>query len=115
MNNVYSLSDIQILQRIGGKLKSIRLKQNMTQQELSDLAVVSVSTVKKIEGGHISSFDYLLRLMRVLGVLDLLQDLIEEEKLSPNEYYELVNSREKHQRKRARGTGKTAKEEESEW
>lgn len=103
MENIYGLSYIQIQQRIGGKVRSIRLKQNITQQDLSNLAGVSVSTLKKIEGGHISSFGSLLRLMRVLGVLDLLQDLIEEVKLSPNEYYELVNSIEKHQRKRARG------------
>ena len=97
MENIYGLSYIQIQQRIGGKVRSIRLKQNITQQDLSNLAGVSVSTLKKIEGGHISSFGSLL------GVLDLLQDLIEEVKLSPNEYYELVNSIEKHQRKRARG------------
>ncbi len=114
MDNIYSLSDIQFEQRIGGKIRSIRLKQNITQQDLSNQAVVSVSTVKKIESGRISSFGSLLRLMRVLGVLDLLQDLLEEEKLSPNEYYELVTSKEKHQRKRARGSDKTEREE-SEW
>lgn len=114
MEDIYGLPDILIQQRIGGKVRSIRLKQNITQQDLSNLAGVSVSTLKKIESGHISSFGSLLRLMRVLGALDLLQDLIEEVKLSPNEYYELVNSIEKHQRKRARGSEKTEKGK-SEW
>ena len=63
----------------------------MTQQELSNQSMVSVSTIKKIEDGQIKSFDSLLRLMRILGKLDLLQELTKEEKLSPNEYYAMVN------------------------
>lgn len=78
----------------------------MTQQELSNQSMVSVSTIKKIEDGQINSFDSLLRLMRILGKLDLLQELTKEEKLSPNEYYAMVNSVKKHQRKRARSSKK---------
>ena len=99
-------TDAQILQKIGSRLKSIRLKHNMTQQELSNQSMVSVSTIKKIEDGQINSFDSLLRLMRILGKLDLLQELTKEEKLSPNEYYAMVNSVKKHQRKRARSSKK---------
>ena len=94
------------MQKIGSRLKSIRLKHNMTQQELSNQSMVSVSTIKKIEDGQINSFDSLLRLMRILGKLDLLQELTKEEKLSPNEYYAMVNSVKKHQRKRARSSKK---------
>lgn len=78
----------------------------MTQQELSNQSMVSVSTIKKIEDGQINSFDSLFRLMRILGKLDLLQELTKEEKLSPNEYYAMVNSVKKHQRKRARSSKK---------
>lgn len=116
MANIYSLSDTQISQKIGARLKSIRLKQNMTQQELANQAVVSVSSIKKIESGRICSFDSLLRIMRILGNLDLLQELTEDEMLSPNEYFELVNAKGRHQRKRARNKGTSKPErEESEW
>ena len=88
----------------------------MTQQELANQAVVSVSSIKKIESGHICSFDSLLRIMRILGNLDLLQELTEDEMLSPNEYFELVNAKGRHQRKRARNKGTSKPErEESEW
>lgn len=100
--------------KIGSRLKSIRLKHNMTQQELSNQSMVSVSTIKKIEDGQINSFDSLLRLMRILGKLDLLQELTKEEKLSPNEYYAMVNSVKKHQRKRARSS-KKKNVEDPEW
>ena len=52
--------------------------------------------------------------MRVLGELDTIQSLITEERLSPSEYYELVNAGKKSSRKRAVGKIKTEKEE-SEW
>ena len=48
MEDIYGLHDILIQHRIGGKVRSIRLKQNITQQDLSNLAGVSVSTLKNV-------------------------------------------------------------------
>ena len=93
MNDLYALSDTMILQRIGSKIKNLRLRQNITQSSLAESAGVSLSTVKKIEGGEIGSFDSLLRLLRTLGKLDVFQPLVEEEELSPGEYYELARKR----------------------
>lgn len=104
------LSDGLIQSKIGEKLKAVRLKQNITQQALAEESGVSLSSVKKIEKGEIGSFDSLLRVMRTLGKLDVLLPLVEEEQLSPNEYYELVQKAGIHQRKRA--AGKTNKEKE---
>ena len=104
-----------IQQRIGEKLKVVRLKQNITQQSLAESAEVSLSTVKKIENGEIKSFNSLLRVMRILGKLDSIQSLIEEEQLSPNEYYEMVHSAQKKMRKRAMGQINGKSKEESEW
>ena len=66
MENIYMLTDVAILGKIGEKLRSVRLKQNITQQSISEAANVSLSTVKKIEKGEIRSFDSLLRLLRTL-------------------------------------------------
>ena len=101
MDNVYMLTDAVILRKIGERLKSVRLKQNITQQSLSEAANVSLSTVKKIEKGEIRSFDSLLRLLRTLGKLDVLQPLVKEEQLSPNEYYKWVYEQNRKMRKRA--------------
>ena len=46
----------------------------------------------------------------MLGKLDILLPLVEDEQLSPSEYYELVQKAGAHQRKRA--AGKTHKEKE---
>ena len=115
MEDIYILTDTAILSKIGEKIKAIRLKQNITQQSLSEAANVSLSSIKKMEKGEIRSFDSLLRLLRTLGKLDTLQQLVEEEQISPNEYYNLVQSSKMNKRKRAAGKINTKQMEESEW
>lgn len=110
MKDVYVLADEEIQRKIGDRLKALRLKQNITQQSLAEESGVSLSSVKKIEKGEIGSFDTLLRVLRTLGKLDVLLPLVEEEQMSPNEYYELMQKVGAHQRKRA--ARKTQKEKE---
>ena len=112
------LSDGEICRRIGAKVKRLRLRQNFTQMSLAEKSQVSVSTLKKIEGGTISWYDAFMRVLRILGELDKLTPLIEEEELSPNEYYELVENAKKKQRKRASSKKHDSiirDKEESEW
>jgi transcriptional regulator with XRE-family HTH domain len=118
--DIYSLTDLAIQQRIGEKLRRQRLRQNITQEKLAEDAQVSLSSIKKIEKGKIGSFDNLLRLTRVLGSLDVLLPMVEEEEMSPNEYYEFVNQAKKKTRKRATSKSKsqddnTNKSTESAW
>ena len=115
MDDIYMLADATLLVRIGNRLKQTRLKQNITQQSLAESAGVSLSSLKKIEKGEICSFDSFLRLLRTLGLLDILQPLVEEEQLSPSEYYKLVHSVGSKTRKRAVGKKKKNRKEEPEW
>ena len=116
MDDIYMLADAVILNRIGCHLKAIRLRQNITQQSLADAAGVSLSSLKKIEKGEIGSFNSLMRVLRTLGKLDVLQPLVDEEQLSPSEYYHLVQSdTARHQRQRAVGRLEDINKEESEW
>ncbi len=103
MEDVYMMSDTVILTKIGQRLKSIRLKQNITQKSLADASNVSLSVIKNIEKGEIRSFDAFLRLLRTLGQLDVLSPLVKDQQLSPNEYYELLQKAEAHRRKHATG------------
>lgn len=114
MEDIYSLSDVQIQKKIGEKFKAVRLKQNITQDSLAESSLISRSSVQKVENGEIGSFDVFLRILRTLGMLDELGHLCEEEQMSPNEYFEMVNSVKKSRRMRAVGTIKNDKEE-SEW
>ena len=106
MDDIYFLTDLDIAKRIGANLKELRLRQNITQSNLAESAGVSLSTLKKIENGDICSFDSFLRLLRTLRKLDVLQPLVEEEQLTPNEYWEFINNAKRKERKRAGRAGK---------
>ncbi len=102
--NIYALSDYSIEKKIGERLKSARLRQNISQARLATEAQVSLTTIKKLEKGEIGTFDSFIRVVRTLGKLDILQPLVEDEKMSPNEYYEFVYSLNRKRRKRAAKT-----------
>lgn len=116
--NIYMLPDGEIRRRMGQKVKQLRLRQNFTQASLAEQAQVSVTTLKKIEKGEISYFDSLMRVLRILGELDVFSPLIREEEMSPNEYFEFVEASREKQRKRASGSNKNTQQpntEDSEW
>lgn len=95
------LSDAEIMKRIAGKIKELRLKQNISRQELAISSGVSLSSIVRIEDGEIKSFESFLRVVRTLGKIDIFTPLLQEEEISPNEYYKLVHSTKRKQRKRA--------------
>mgnify|MGYP000007904339 FL=1 len=105
--NIYMLPDSEIRRRLGQKIRHLRLRQNFTQTSLAEQAQVSLTTLKRIEKGDISYFDSLMRVLRILGELDVFSPLIKEEEMSPNEYFEFVEASKKKQRKRASGSNKT--------
>lgn len=115
MDGLYVLSDDAILRKIGERLRASRLKQNITQKSLAEASEVTLITVIRLEKGEIGSFSSLLRVMRVLGLLDCLQSLVEDEQMSPQEYYDFVNHSQKNVRKRAVGKLNTKKEEDLGW
>ena len=116
--NIYMLPDSEIRRRLGQKIRHLRLRQDFTQVSLAEQAQVSLTTLKRTEKGDISYFDSLMRLLRILGELDVFSSLIKEDEMSPNEYFEFVEASKKKQRKRASGNNKTNTQpniEESEW
>ena len=87
----------------------------MSQAELADKSGVSISTIKRMEDGEVKNFESLIRVLRTLGKLDIFVPLVEEEQLSPNEYYKLANTANKSKRKRASKGYTKENNEESEW
>ena len=115
LDNIYILTDIELCNRIGVKIKTVRLKQNMSQEELADKSGVSISTIKRMEEGEVKTLESLIRILRTLGKLDIFIPLVNEEQLSPNEYYELASKANKLVRKRASKGYKIENKEETEW
>jgi len=116
LDNIYILTDTELCNRIAAKIKTVRLKQNMSQAELADKSGVSISTIKRMEDGEVKNFESLIRVLRTLGKLDVFVPLVEEEQLSPNEYYyELASKANKPKRKRASKGYTKENKEDSEW
>jgi len=78
----YSLSDKAIEAEIGLRIKSLRLRKNRTQQELSDATCLSINTIKSLEKGR-GKLSSLIAILRELGGLDGLKSFIPEHKISP--------------------------------
>lgn len=77
------LSDEQLLAELGNRLAQIRLDQNLTQAELAHQAGVSKRTVERFEAGESLQLANLIRLCRVLNLLDGVDAFIPTPKPSP--------------------------------
>lgn len=76
-------SNMAILKEIGLRIKEYRLRQSLQQQEVAYEAGVSLDTVSRLEQGKNVSFNKLLCILRVLDMLENLEEFIPEPPLSP--------------------------------
>lgn len=109
------LSDVEITNKISARLKELRLKQNISRQDLAVSSGVSLSSIVRMEDGDIKSFESFLRILRTLGKIDVFLPLVEDEQISPNEYFKMVEANAKKRRMRASKSNGVNNKEESEW
>jgi len=85
MTNIYSYTAPEIITRLGERYKKYRLLLGMTQKEVAEKAGLSVMTVQKFESGTSRdvSLTTVIRLWRVIGQLDNLEELLPEIPDSP--------------------------------
>lgn len=93
----------EILEELARRLRTERLNQNMTQQDLADRAGVSVDTVRSIETAGNPTLGVLAKVLRALGLDERLEMLVPSVAVSPIE----VAKREGHVRQRATGARAT--------
>ncbi|AWI10384.1 helix-turn-helix transcriptional regulator [Ereboglobus luteus] len=93
-----NMSDQPILKTLGHRLAQTRLSENMTQAQLAKFAGVSKRTLERMENGGSSQLVALIRVCRVLGLIERFNDLIPELPPSPMAQLKLRG----RQRKRAR-------------
>jgi transcriptional regulator with XRE-family HTH domain len=89
------LTNKQILETIGGKLKDERLRQNITQEYLSEKVGISLTSIKKIEKGESVSFNIFISYLRALNLLERLDKLLPETVISPIEWEKINKKRKK--------------------
>jgi transcriptional regulator with XRE-family HTH domain len=88
---------------LGQRLRRLRLQRNMPRAELAEKAGVAAGSIAKAEAGEDIRLSTLLGLLRVLGGLDQVLQLIPVSQVSPLDAVDLG-----HERKNARRFGKKA-------
>ncbi len=78
----YALSDKAIEKELGNRIKALRLRKNITQQELAEATTLSLNTIKSLESGR-GKLSTLIAVLRELGALDHLDSFIPEISISP--------------------------------
>lgn len=77
------LTDAAVLQELGERLERRRIDMGLTQAKLAEEAGISKRTVERIEAGHSTEFVLLLRAVRVLTLLDALEQWVPDQPQSP--------------------------------
>lgn len=77
------MSNPAILLKIGSRIRETRIRQDKTQAELALASGVTPLTVANIEKGKSVSTLILISVLRELGLLENLENLVPEAKISP--------------------------------
>ena len=107
----YSMTDKGIGIEIGQRIRSLRLRRNLTQQQVADLAAISLNAIKSLESGK-GKLLTLIAVLRELGALDAFDLFIPEPPISP------MQLARRQGKMRQRASGKRLKEqakEKSQW
>lgn len=102
------LTDDAVLAELGERLARARLDLNLSQRELEERAGVSRSAIQAAEKGRSVSLTTLVRLLRGLGLLDALDRLVPEPRVSPIQQLRMQG----RQRRRASAAGADASGDE---
>ncbi len=103
-----TLSEQEILTRIGAKLKEIRLEQDMKQKDLAGLSGLSMFSISQMETGHNTSVLSLVQVLKALNRLDMIEPFFRER---PIDQEALARFLEKQPVKRRASSGDSSKRE----
>lgn len=105
----YTASDSRILQELGERLRALRLRKNVTQEELAQRALIAIGTVKALEQGK-GKLSSLVAVLRELDALQQLDQLLPANTISPLQIAE-AKLKSPSTRLRARSTASRGKHE----
>ncbi len=104
-----TMSEQAILQELGNRITQQRIDRRLTQAELATESGLSKRTVERMEAGAASQVSSLIRVLRVLDLLDGLHRLVPEDTPRPLDLLKL-KGRERKRAPRRRGNSDTKKE-----
>lgn len=79
------LTDEAIIEQLRERCRRERLLQNITQEDLAQRAGLGINTVRRFErdDDYSPSLETFVRITRVLGALDVLEQMLPERPLDP--------------------------------
>ena len=105
-------TDKAILQEIGTFIKTQRLAQNITQDDMAENAAMSRSTLSLIERGENISLINLIKILRVLGAMHIFEAFQVQPQLSP---MKLAKQEAKKRKRASKDHSKTDNNENLGW
>ena len=91
-----AMSDKSIMETIGRFIQTHRLNQNKSQNQVAEMAGISRSTLSLLERGEKVRIDSLIQVLRVLGLLYIMDVFKVQDQISPIEYAKLKKKKRKH-------------------
>ena len=90
MTDFSDYSAPELVRMLGSRFKDYRLRANMTQKEVAEMAGLSVLTIHRFENGMVTniSLTTFLLLMKAIGSINDLNELMPEQPESPYLYKE---------------------------
>jgi transcriptional regulator with XRE-family HTH domain len=79
------MTDRAVLEELGHRLARRRIARELTQEDLANEAGISKRTLERLEAGQPSQFLTVVRVLRALNMLDLLEVAIPEATTRPME------------------------------
>ena len=104
-----SLNDGAVLEELGKRLAQTRLERNLSQERLATEAGVSKATIERLEAGEPVKSTSFIRVLRSLGRLEALDQLLPEPLPSPIERIRLQGRRRQRARTPRGGQGEEEK------
>ena len=98
-NITYTMTDDAIAEELGGRIKQLRLEQNITLMEMAESLGVTRTTYTKVESGRVT-LPLLIGEIRKYRVLESFESLLPESDFSPLAQLELkVKTRQRSSRR----------------
>ncbi len=101
--NANEMNEIEILQKIGDKMRELRLEQNLKQKELAEKSGLSMFSISQMETGHNTSVQSLVQVLKALDRLDMIEPFLKAKEIDPQALAKFIQSQQS-QRKRVSRT-----------